>query len=79
MYKVYFIENPDAEDEIIHEIGAVDSDDIYDVYMFIADFAHEHRWINCFMIPCPDEEDDNLMYVDILTVPHFFVIERLFN
>lgn len=79
MYKIYFVENPDTEDENIHDIGIVNSDDIYDVYMFIADFANEHGWINCFMIPCQDDEDCDCTYVDILTVPHFFAIYRLLN
>ena len=79
MYKIYFVEVSFDGQENETFIGDVPYDDIYEAYMFIADYMRNSGSINCFMIPCKDEDDDSVIYVDILTVPHYFAIIKLLN
>lgn len=79
MYKIYFMEVIDDEQEVGTLLGTICSDDIYDAYIFIADYMHNSGSINCFMVPNEDDEDPNIIYVDILTVSHYFMIVRLLN
>lgn len=78
MYKIYFVE--EDEDESNEEyLGLVKSEYIRDAYMFIADYLHDSGASNCFLIPEIDAEDYSLVYVNILTVPHYFIIQKLLN
>lgn len=80
MYKVYFVElseHDGTEKETYLEL--VSSEDIYDVYMFIANYLYNNGSTNCFLIPEVDTENVDIVYVDILTIPHYFLIQKILN
>lgn len=80
MYKVYFVElNEVSGTENETYLGLVNSEYINDVYMFIADYLHKNGSTNCFLIPEIDAENVDIIYVEILTLPHYFVVRRLLN
>lgn len=78
MYKIYFIEEDENESNEEY-LGLVESEYISDAYMFIADHLHDNGASNCFLIPEADTDNCSLVYVNILTIPDYFIIEKLLN